>query len=212
MGLEFTSSAGGFGWAWSEMWLVLKHWRWSSSSCRFAGRKRGFLLLRYILSCWYSYSCSYCVVTYYNKVSHASPKVSVCAVFLTTVIVSLTSPSVMGLPRIVARAFPTDCKRQSNRLHLRSRTASEAAGQLHAIVRHPAVPQYLHGSKRRHIRQSLYSSKRSHQDQQHPLGYSGQHGFRAHLRSWLPRARGHAHPAHQGQCFADLWTENCRNE
>jgi hypothetical protein len=150
--------------------------------------------------------------TYLQQSIACLSEVSVCAVFLTTVIASLTSPSVMGLPRIVARAFPTDCKRQSNRLHLRSRTASEAAGQLHAIVRHPAVPQYLHGSKRRHIRQSLYSSKRSHQDQQHPLGYSGQHGFRAHLRSWLPRARGHAHPAHQGQCFADLWTENCRNE
>jgi hypothetical protein len=48
--------------------------------------------------------------TYLQQSIACLSEVSVCAVFLTTVIASLTSPSVMGLPRIVARAFPTDCK------------------------------------------------------------------------------------------------------
>jgi hypothetical protein len=179
------------------------------------GRKRGFWLLSYVLLCLYSYSCSYYLLDYilHQSIAFLSESVCLCRVpnnsdRLSYITVGNGSASNRGA------SFPhrlqdktTGCtsvaelhQQQGSSTHRQASCCSAISPRLRA----------------RHIRQPTsylyHSPKRSHQDHQPQLGYSGQHGSRAHLRSWLPRARGHAHPAHQGQCFADVCTENCRNE
>jgi hypothetical protein len=111
-------------------------------------------------------------------------------VFLITVIASLTSPSVMALPRIVARAFPTDCKTATGCTSVAELHQQQGSSTHRQASSSSAIPPR---PRARHFRQPTsylyHSPKRSHQDQQPQLGYSGQHGSRAHLRSWLPRAR-----------------------